>query len=100
MFDVNIEFKKGILFVKLSGTMKKDNALNIKNSIINILNMSGIKYIVFNILDLDIKDGKYIFDDIKQEVEKNNGKMIICRDKLIKYKNIFDELKLRVNESC
>ena len=33
MLDVNIEFSKGILFVRLSGTISNNNASNIKYNI-------------------------------------------------------------------
>ena len=49
MLDVNIEFSRGVLFVRLSGSITKDNINNIKYNIKSILEKSGIKFLVFNL---------------------------------------------------
>ena len=53
MLDINIEFSKGVLFVRLSGNISKENVSNIEDNIISILQKSGIKYLVFNLSSKD-----------------------------------------------
>lgn len=78
MLDVNIEFSKGVLFVRLSGDMNSVNSINIKSNIISILKEGGIKYLVFNIDNLNIKEKVDLFDKCNELVKINNGKMVIC----------------------
>lgn len=92
MLDINIEFSKGVLFVRLSGKMNSLNFINIKNNIITVLKEGGIKYLVFNIDNLKIMEKVDLFDCCNKLVKSNNGKMIICgvNDKL----NIINEMHI------
>lgn len=92
MLDVNIEFSKGILFVRLSGTISNNNATNIKYNIKSILEKSGIRYLVFNLSELNLLDDISLFEDCNNIINKNKGKMIICGKDNLNYLTAKNEL--------
>ncbi len=92
MLDVNIEFSKGVLFVRLSGDITNDNASNIKNNVVNILTKSGIKYLVFNISDAVINNKIDLFEKCNEAILNNNGRMIICGNNDLNYESAKNEL--------
>ncbi len=52
MLDINIEPRYGVLFVRLSGTLNKENSKSLI-SIDNLLKQVGIRNVVFNIQNLE-----------------------------------------------
>ena len=62
MLNINIEFTKGVLFVRLEGILTDDNELGIENTITEIINDGGIRYLVFNISNLIIKSSNKLFE--------------------------------------
>lgn len=52
MLKINLEFRKGVLFVRLNGSLNDKDSLDNINSLINEI---GFKYIVFNVDNLDRK---------------------------------------------
>ena len=78
MLDVNIEFIKGVLFVKLSGKINRQSEKNIKSNVISIIKEGGIKYLVFNIKELDVEEELELFNECNRLIKLNKGKMIIC----------------------
>lgn len=101
MLDINIEFTKGVLFVRLSGLLNKSNSINIENNIVNILTKSGIKFLVFNTFELNIMEETNLFETCSKIINKNGGKMIVCGNDKLKFLSASDELKaLRMIESC
>lgn len=101
MLNINIEFSKGVLFVRLSGILNKDNSNNIKNNIIDILLKSGIKYLVFNLEELIKLNDISLFEVCEKIIKKNNGKMIVCGNYDINFEKSNNELTaLRTLLSC
>lgn len=92
MLDINIEFSRGVLFVRLSGTISKENVKNIEDNIVSILQKSGIRYLVFNLADLYFLESTNLFDKCNRAVENNNGKMIICGNDNLNYIRAKNEL--------
>lgn len=78
MLDINIEFTKGVLFVRLEGILNNNNVDNVKNTIIKILNEGGIRYLVFNVHNLKIEEDKDLFITCEKLTKLNDGKMLIC----------------------
>lgn len=79
MLNVNYEYRKGILFIRLYGQITKDNLNNIKNEIITIIDKSGVTNIVFNlknIIRIDNYGLKEIYD-IYQKIKKK-GIIYFC----------------------
>lgn len=78
MLDINIEFTKGVLFIRLEGVLNDSNVDNIKNTIMKILDEGGIRYLVFNVHNLKIEGDISLFNKCEEAVKINDGKMLIC----------------------
>lgn len=105
MLDINIEFTKGVLFVRLEGVLDNSNVMNIRDSILKILKDGGIRYLVFNVHNLEVKDRISLFDECEKEVKLNGGNMLICgldnEITLKNYKHVDNELiALRDFSTC
>lgn len=88
MHDVNIEFNRGVLFVRISGILDKTNENSIMEKVLKIIKEGGIKNLVFNIQNLKVDGSVSIFDECKNVIEENNGKMILCSDNNMKYRYV------------
>lgn len=104
MIDINIEFSKGVLFVRLQGILDNSNVSNVKSTIIEILKNGGIRYLVFNIHNLIINDYVDLFNSCEDVIRLNGGKMIICgtEEKIKGHYNYVDNelLAYRMIEAC
>ena len=101
MLDIDMEFKQGILIVRLKGILNGDTSHLLKEDLELTIKDNGIKYVLINLKKLDFID-KYGLEVIKNsynEIVKNKGKLIICGiNKLFDYNtNITDNL-YQINE--
>ncbi len=73
MLDINTEFRKGILFIRLNGYLNKDN-------LHKVIKIRGFNYIVFNIDNLYAIDtyGIDFLLNINKKLQKEKGKLLIC----------------------
>lgn len=78
MIDYNIEFTKGILFVRFFGKLNKSNKEKIENDLFEIIKDGGIRYLVLNIEELEIEDDNDLFKNCEEILKENDGKMLIC----------------------
>ena len=78
MLDVNFEFVRGILFVRLEGVVNNDTTCSIKKNLVDIISKGGIKYLVFNINNAILEDNLSLFDICNTLIKENNGKMYLC----------------------
>lgn len=78
MLDVNIEFVKGVLFVRLQGKLNMDNTKDLETKLIDIIVTGGIKYLVFNIKNSKLEERIDLFDRCNSLIKDNGGKMYIC----------------------
>ena len=90
--DYNIEFTKGILFIRLFGILDNNSIKDVKEDIIDVIKEGGIRNLVINIEDLDIKEETDFFSTCESIINNNDGKMLICGSYLEKYKYVDDEL--------
>lgn len=99
MLKINTEFRKGVLFVRLSGQIKDEKYLDSINTIIEDI---GIKYVVLNIDKLryvDVNSINHIIDYNKQ-ILKNKGRLLICdtnqnRERM--FNNIIPNIKCEID---
>lgn len=79
MLDIDMEFKKGVLFVRLKGTLCKNSSSCI-NDLKELIINNGLKYVSLNIKDITYIDdyGLNIIRENYELVKKNSGKFIIC----------------------
>ncbi|HHW68981.1 MAG TPA: STAS domain-containing protein [Tenericutes bacterium] len=80
MLDIDVEFRKGILFVRLFGVLDKNTVKKLEKEVLNLVKNIGIKNIVFNMQNLtsiDISGIKGIYSSYSF-CKKNDGKSIMC----------------------
>lgn len=78
MLDVNFEFVKGVLFVRLDGKLNHDSAYSVNSNLIDIISKGGLKYLVFNVSNAVLEERISLFDDCNTLIKNNGGKMFIC----------------------
>lgn len=107
MLEINMEFRKGILFIRLNGILDKTTVTKLHEEVTDIVKENGIRNIVFNIEQLthiDITGINELLYNYKL-CQKNNGKSLLCgiqheqvknkinKSHILKYMNeIHDEL--------
>lgn len=80
MLRIILEYRKGILFIRLIGELDKETIKKFDRSVISRIKRSGIYNIVYNIDKLnyiDLKGMNYILYSYEL-CKKNNGKILIC----------------------
>ena len=100
MLDIDMEFKKGILIVRLKGKLDNETSFVLDNDLRCLILNNVIKYLLLNVTNLDYIDERG-FGVIKNNyfnILKNNGKMLICGfDKVLDYNinlnNTFYQIK-------
>lgn len=92
MLEINMEFRKGILFVRLKGKLNNDTTPILDKEVTRILKEYKISNVVFNVLELTQINQSGISILIKNyEVTSNySGKAMLCG---IKNNNIRDIMK-------
>lgn len=77
MLRINTEFRKGVLFVRLNGIISDENYLESINDLVEDI---GIKYVVLNIENLkkiDVNSINHIIN-YNKEILKNKRRLLIC----------------------
>lgn len=80
MLKVDMEYDKGILYVRLNGILNRKATYKINNYIIPVVLKHKIKYLVFNLLDLEDIDESGIDSllNTKCAIRSNKGKICLC----------------------
>lgn len=80
MLKYNMEYRKGILFIRLAGSLNKETAINFNTYFIPMILKNGIKNIVYNLSYLDNIDATGIeaLEDGKKAIAANKGLMYLC----------------------
>lgn len=80
MLNINMEFRKGILFVRLGGHLDVNNCKMLNNELDDLVSDRSIRFITFNVSDLDYIDVDGIDTILKYDsaLSKINGKALIC----------------------
>lgn len=103
MLDINMQFKKGILFVRLNGILNGDTCFILDNKLTSLIKRNGIKYVLLNLNKITYLD-KYGLNIIFKNyinISKLDGKfMIVTNEELFNFdKNIIDNLYQIKNEA-
>lgn len=80
MLEINYEFRKGILFIRLSGILNKNTVNKMQNEVTDMIKDNGIRNVVFNISGLESIDMKGI-NNLLYNYElcrSNKGKSLVC----------------------
>ena len=101
MLDISMEFKKGILFVRLKGIINGDTVSYLDDNLTNIVKDNGIKYLLINFDNIDYID-EYGIDVIRKNyniINENKGKLILCgMHKILSYNINLIENLYQINE--
>lgn len=80
LLEINMEYRKGILFVRLSGKLTKNTIKKFQEEVTNRVEKNGIYSIVFNLEELkeiDLKGIHGLFYHYELSRQKK-GKICIC----------------------
>ena len=91
MVDLNIEFTRGVLFVRLAGILNEVSSMDVEEKVFEIIKDGGIRFVVFNVKNLEMSDSVKLFDKCQKLLEENDGRMLICGDEMSAY-DVSDEL--------
>ena len=99
MFNMDLEYNKGILFVRLNGCLTKKGSFKLNNYLVPVILKHKIKYLVYNLFELDDIDeaGVDALLNTKCAIRANKGKIFMCEVPKIISKNI---RKLRIKETA
>ena len=79
MLYINLEFRRGILFIRLCGDLVEKTSLELKE-VNDLIEKQGIKYVVLNMEQLRFVDnvGMSMIIDNYKKVNHQDGKIVIC----------------------
>ena len=94
MVDLNIEFTRGVLFVRLAGILNEVSSMDVEEKVFEIIKDGVIRFVVFNVKNLEMSDSVKLFDKCQKLLEENDGRMLICGDEMSAYdlEYVSDEL--------
>lgn len=80
MLDIDIEFRRGVLFIRLGGLLINSTKNKLRDEIITLINKSGITNIVINLKDIEAIDesGLNMIFMVKKMIESKEGNLVIC----------------------
>lgn len=80
MLNIDLEYKRGILFLRLDGVLNKTTSFILEDAIKKIISKAGIKYLLINfekLYQID-KYGISIIINSYNKYLKTSGKLMIC----------------------
>lgn len=111
MLKMDLEYKSGVLFIRLEGNLIRKTNYKINNYILPVIIKHHIKYVIYNLKNLKNIDESGIdaILNTKCKIKKNRGIIYLCevsdiissKIKRLKIKQLSDEMtalkKLEVN---
>lgn len=104
MLNMDLEYNKGILFVRLKGNLNRKNSYKLNNYLLPVLLKHKVKYLVYNLYELESVDDAGIdaILNTKCAIKSNKGKICLCevsKDikrfiRRLKIKSVEDERKV------
>jgi anti-anti-sigma factor len=80
MLKIDMEFKRGVLFVRLEGSFNKENIEKFNNDVIPVILKHGLKFVVVNLDKVNTLDinGIESLMELNEIVSKYDGKTTLC----------------------
>lgn len=80
MLNINLEFRKGILFIRLSGELTKKTVDKLNKEVTNLIESCGIRNLVFNMDNLNSIDMAGISNLYYnyELCQNNHGRSLLC----------------------
>lgn len=101
MLKVLMEFRKGILFVRLFGILNDSTIGEFKSKVKEVITESGIKYVVLNTSNLEgiSKEGVQEIKSLKKILKKTDGQFFLFGGEIKELKSLVNlENELNVFE--
>lgn len=105
MLDINLEFIRGMLFVRLSGVLDTNTYTKLSDCLDDMIHEKKLKYFVINLESLDYIDenGLQAIIDRYFDVVLHDGKLVICGynnqfKKNLEIGNFFKQIEMTSNE--
>ncbi len=92
MLDINFEFRRGVLFIRLQGSLVKDTIKDFDSCVTTLIRDNGIRNVVFNVNGLekiDLKGISRLFYNYEL-CNKNRGVSLLC---CVDNENIYKRIK-------
>ena len=80
MLDINFEFRRGVLFIRLRGILTKNTVKELDSEVTTLIRDNGIRNVVFNVSDLtkiDLKGISRLFYNYEL-CKRNRGVSLLC----------------------
>lgn len=83
MLKINMEYRRGILFLRLRGNLNMNTVSKFEEYTLPILKNYGIKYVVYNLNELKCidKSGIESINKSKKLVANNKGKVLLVNNR-------------------
>ena len=80
MLEINLEFVRGMLFVRLEGTLNSNTYTKLSDCLDTMIHEKGLKYFVINLEYLESIDERGIQAIIDRyfDVTLHDGKLVVC----------------------
>lgn len=105
MLEINLEFVRGMLFVRLDGVLDEYTYTKLSDCLDMMIHEKGLKYFVINLENLDTIDesGLQAIIDRYFDVTLHDGKLVICGyhnqfHNNLEIDHIFDKIEKIPNE--
>lgn len=97
---MDLEYTKGILFVRLKGHLTKKKTHEINNYLVPVLLKHKIKYLVLNLYELESIDesGANALLNTKCAIRTNKGKIYACEVKK-DYQSLLKRIHIKILEN-
>lgn len=92
MLDINFEFRRGVLFIRLKGVLTKNTIGKLDLEVTTLIRDNGIRNVVFNVSELsriDLKGISRLFYNYEL-CKKNRGVSLLC---CVNNKDIHERIK-------
>ena len=80
MLDINFEFRRGVLFIRLKGILTKKTVPKLDSDVTTLIRDNGIRNVVFNVSELsriDLRGISRLFYNY-EICKKNRGVSLLC----------------------
>lgn len=83
MLKINMEYRRGILFIRLKGNLSKNTVSKFEEYTVPIIKNYGIRYVVYNLNNIATLDNEGIssINNSVSLIRKNKGKVLIVSKK-------------------
>ena len=105
MLDINMEFVRGMLFIRLDGVLDSNTYTKLTDCLYSMIYEKEVKYFVLNLENLSSADSEGLKSIIDSyfDITLHDGKLVICGYNYnlknnIEIENIFNQIEHTNNE--